>query len=376
MYRTRWLAGVLATAATAAALMAASAVSQEGAGPVEHRDVQSAVKNTRPVAFWVVEQDFTGDFQGVKPALTAFTNEFNQQGLGGALPGFSPKQLLILPEDPTGRPTFPFTLGLTVPRPLAARPPLRLARVEIAKAAVLTHLGPYEQLGPLHGQMVKALPGLAEAKAPDRGPGPGFPSIVVLHNDPTLVKPEEIKSDLIIPATPPRPTLAPEVLRSIAEAAARLQPVSFDIVTEPFNGPVTDLGAMLQKFMSDFEAQNLGPLLSGPGQKPLAIIHGNPDLQRVVPIEIAFPVKRPVAVHPPLANRRLEFDKAARVVHRGQFADLSQVHAEIVKALPKGADGAPNAGFPVILELLTDPLLAAPDQVRTGMIVPAVAAPR
>lgn len=155
----------------------------------------------------------------------------------------------------------------------------------------------------------------------------------------------------------------------IEQAVLDARPVSYQVVAQSFSGSMKDTGDFLKTFMTEFSAQGLEGQLSGPDVRPLQILRGNPDLSPVIPMEIGFPVAGSAGPSSPLSDVTLAFPRAVVYTHQGAYHELSNVHARIRDAVARLAPGHRTA-WPVVLRLLNDPNLVAPDQILTEIIVP------
>jgi DNA gyrase inhibitor GyrI len=336
--------------------------------------VTEAVAQAGPVSFWAVVQEFTGSFQEVNEFLAIFTKEFSSQKLDASLLSFDSKSVLILREDPSTTPKIRMAIGLTVPAILSVREPLKIERVQFGNAVCYTHVGPYEELGKVHGSIVEELQRAPRSsqRAEQRA---GWPVILVLLNDPKLVQPDEIQTEVVVPVEEQAGSLGAHELGPIRKAVQDAQPVSYLLVAQAFDGAVTQLGDFLRTFMSEFSAQGLDESLPGPSVVPLAILHSDPASDKTTKIEIGFPVKEKPEVKEPLAVREFELKKAVVYTHYGDFSRLFQVHEEITRAVPRELTTRngrkPETGWPVALRLCTDPSkVNSPAEIKTDIIVP------
>lgn len=365
--------------ALAAGLSVRLATGQQPAPPpalaaAETRAIQTAVNEAKPLASWAVVQELNGSIQKVDSYLAAFMKEFSAQDLDESLLSFDSTAVLILYEDPGAKPQVRMAIGLMVPARLRVKAPLKVQRLQASRAVRHVHVGPYEQLGRVHSAVGSSLQQASRSAGGGGGPRPGWPVTLRLLNDPRLVKREAIRTEMIVPVdAPPRADLGAESLAGIEKAARAPKPVSFWMVSQTFEGSVTQTGDLLRRFMEQFTAQGLGRSLPSPDTAPLAVLHGNPDQQKTIRIEIGFPVRERIQVKAPLKIRQFQLQRAVTYTHQGGYAQLSNVHGQIAQAVrkvqPAGARGA-GLAFPVTLRLLTDPNEVPPDRNRTEMIVP------
>jgi effector-binding domain-containing protein len=366
-------AGIVALLAVAAVR---SATGQEAPAPsaAEMKSIQSEVADAKPLSTWAVVQEFNGSLDKVDGYLATFMKELASQDLDASLETSDPSAILILYEDPGSKREVRLAVGLTVPSRLRVREPLKVERLRAERAVRHVHVGPYQQLGRVHAALASSVSRQSAAGGARRT---GWPVVLRLLNDPRLVKPEAIKTEMIVPVeAPPRGGLAPAEVTAIQRSVRDARPLSIWLVSQSFEGSVTETGDFLRKFMREFEAQGLGASLGGPEVRPLAILHGNPDQQKSIKIEIGFQVRDRVQVRPPLSVRQFQSKRVAAYTHQGDYRELAGVYGQIEQAARKlapagaaGRDGGPH--WPVALRLLTDPAtVQSPEQIRTEMLVP------
>jgi hypothetical protein len=387
MRETRFLVrGSMIAAAGIVGLLAVavvwSATGQEAPGlpAAEMRSIQSEVAEAKPLSSWVVVQEFNGSMDKVDGYLATFMKELSSQNLGESLESFDPTAILILYEDPGSKREVRMAVGLTAPARLRVKEPLKIQRLRAERAVRHVHVGPYEQLGRVHAAVASSL---SRQVAGGEARRTGWPVVLRLLNDPRLVRPEAIKTEMIVPvAVPPvRGGLGQAQVAAIQKAVREARPLSIWLVSQSFEGSVTETGDFLRRFMQEFESQGLGASLGGPEVRPLAILHGNPDQQKSIKIEIGFQVKERVQVKPPLSVRQFQSKRVAAYTHQGAYRELSSVHAQIEQsarrlapaavAAPGGGGKGPGPFWPVALRLLTDPgKMQSPEGIRTEMLVP------
>jgi effector-binding domain-containing protein len=372
MRETRFMVrGSMIAAAGIVGLLVAAAGQESPAVPAaEMRSIQSEVAEAKPLSSWAVVQEVNGSLDKVDGYLAAFMKELSSQDLDASLESFDPTAVLILYEDPGSKREVRMAVGLTAPARLRVREPLKAVRLRAERAVRHVHVGPYEQLGRVHAAVASSLSRQAAG-----GGRTGWPVVLRLLNDPRLVKPEAIRTEMIVPVeAPSRRGLGQAEVTAIQKAVREARPLSIWMVSQSFEGSVTETGDFLRRFMREFESQGLGASLGGPEVRPLAILHGNPDQQKSIKIEIGFQVKDRIQVKAPLSVRQFQSKRVAAYTHQGEYGELAGVYAQIEqtarKLAPAGGKGA-GPFWPVALRLLTDPAKAqSPKDIRTEMLVP------
>ncbi len=333
--------------------------------------VTTAAKEPRPSAMWAVVQRSTAPFTAVGDLLDAFSREFTAQKLDAALldcPGFEPKAVVIVGQDPRGLAEVPLEVGLQVPGPLEVKTPLALEQLLEPVVVSYTLVGPYEQLDQVYEQIKESLPA---------GSQPKFPIWLRLLNDPRRVDANSIQTDFIVPIDQP-PTLSEDEKARILAAVQAAGPVTYLLASETFHGSVLDIGDFLDRFMEVFQEQGLGDSLASQDTAPVALISSNPDLGGGCPtnctdvdIEIGLPLVSPKAVAEPLRLHEVAFDKAALYTHMGEYSRLSAIYGEISRVARTAGQTPLQPRFPTALRLLTNPkTVANTDEIKTQFVVP------
>jgi effector-binding domain-containing protein len=349
---------------------------------------------TKSFSTWAVVQPVTGSFQKVDSYLATFMKEFSGQGLDAKLLGYDPTSIMVVYEDPAGKKEVRMAVGFTVPASLDVKEPLKLEHFQFPQASSEPFQGPYQGLGRAHAKLATSLKARSVATS--------WPVIVKLLNDPRKVKPDAIRSEMVVPAGATTGAAVPEAapapdgarlyaantaanqkaaplastsMAKIQQAVRAPRAVSYTLVAESFTGSVSQIGDFLHKFMNDFNAQDLGKNLASRDVAPIAILYGNPDQNKEIKIAIGLPVKARVPVKEPLALLPFATKRAVDYLHVGSYGQLSAVHGEIVQGVRKAAPNAKafaaatkEPGFPVALRLLTDP--AKVQTPQTEVIVP------
>lgn len=414
MYKLR-LVGVGLTVATAVVVGFAAVPSRgQGGGaelrPQERQAITRAVRSLRPVGMWAVTQEFTGPLDSAEKFLAMFNREFRSQKLDEGLEGFDTQSILVLREDPTGKNSVRMSVGLSVPSRMSVREPLKVEQFRFPQAARVEHRGPYQELGRVHAATLGELRTLAPRAAAAREKEPtGFPAVMILQNDPRGISKQEIRTELIVPADgdgsvrPGRPgrvelpdrlplrrpnldiflrpgrakPLEQREQIAIRTAVRNIRPISYTLVYQTFEGTPAQMGDFLARFQKEFEGQELGDSLGERAVAPVAILNEDPEKQQSIKIDIGFPVRGRVAVRAPLATRPFNLQRTVSFTHEGSYNQLQSVFSEISVNLKTGgapgfaAAAKPEARFPVVLRLLTDPrTVRSAEEIKTTMIVP------
>ena len=150
-------------------------------------DIEIEIKDIKPFKYVCIEE--TGSFDKMEESIGTLWMEAGKQGLqpAGAMFG-------IYYNDPGNTPEaeWKWEVGFKVAGDVKVQEPLKLKEWTHTKVATYVAYGPYEET---EGKYYPAL----YAKAANMGYVPGGPSMSIYHNDPNTVKPEEIKTELVIP---------------------------------------------------------------------------------------------------------------------------------------------------------------------------------
>jgi effector-binding domain-containing protein len=345
-----------------------------------HR-VEQAIAAARPVDYWAATLHFTGSIKNAAEYVKRFQAEFDAQGLGQALENakFTGTSIIVLAVDPRlgdGE----LWVGLTVPAKFAVKAPLEVHDLHFDDAVSYLHVGPYEEIGRVHDS-VRARAAASTASAG----GEHWPVVLLPLNDPQRVQPQAIQTEVIIPlhkGVKGGPVKGGATTASVADAHAQrvelavrsAAPMSANLVTQSFKGTGQDIDRFLKEFMAHVAEQRLGEHLSEPQPVPWAILHGDPQ-KGAVPIDLAFPIAANTQVKEPLKAQRFTLPSAAKYLHVGDYREIAAVHrtlaARATAAKAGAASGGDEAGYPVVLRLVTDPKKAkSPAEIETEVIVP------
>jgi len=157
--------------------------------PAEMKTIQRETVNPAPYSSWMVTETFTGSLREMGGFLATFLSDFTAQHLDADLGSFRPLSVVLFSQDPMSTSVATLQVGLTVPGAYAVRPPLQTRQVLLSRAAIHTHVGPYEDGGLVHAAMESALP---------PGQRLAWPVVLLLLSDPKMVAPAEIQSTMIV----------------------------------------------------------------------------------------------------------------------------------------------------------------------------------
>ncbi len=147
--------------------------------PMEIKDIQP---------FWYACMEFGGSFQQMEQCITTFIGEFFKQGLipvGPVVGLYHNDPRLTKEED------LKWDIGFPIAEEANVQAPLKKVQFNFTKAAVYLYTGPYEQMDKLYEQMIKFID--------ENGYKMVWPSCEKYLNNPSEVKPEELKTEVIIP---------------------------------------------------------------------------------------------------------------------------------------------------------------------------------
>lgn len=181
---------------------------QPDLSPKEMEAIRAAVKRPAAATFWVVTQDFEGNFDSVDAFMAKFTEEAKRQGVMGkaqGTPNASPTgPIVILYEDPEGKSQFRMAVGTAISQKQVVKEPLKAVQMSFASAVRYTVIGPYENPAPVR----RALSGLKIALREEQMKA-GVEVIVkdtripfavlMLYTDPKRVKAEQKWTEIILP---------------------------------------------------------------------------------------------------------------------------------------------------------------------------------
>jgi AraC family transcriptional regulator len=139
-------------------------------------------------SFWYAYMEFKGPFDQIEKSIQKFMGEFFKQGLAPAGPFLGvyfndPRK--VKPEE------LKWNLGFPVRNDVKVEAPLKKAEFKHKTIAVYLHIGPYENMEKSYDKIFKY--------AEDNGYKPLWPTYDKYLNNPMQVKPEELKTEVIVP---------------------------------------------------------------------------------------------------------------------------------------------------------------------------------
>jgi AraC family transcriptional regulator len=140
------------------------------------------------LTFWYAAMDFSGSFENMNKSVQTFIDEFFKQGLvpaGPMIGGFFNDPGQVKPEE------LKWNIGFMVNKDAVVQAPLQKEEFKAKTAAVYTHIGPYENLGQAYTKIFKY--------AEDNGYKIIWPVYDKYLDNPMQVKPEELRTEVIVP---------------------------------------------------------------------------------------------------------------------------------------------------------------------------------
>jgi len=202
MKTTSWLIGASLLAVTLslgqpriAAQRAKPEPKVGGLKPVEIRNIQAEAAAPKPVSLKLVSQEFTGSFDSVEESFTTFKGEITKQQVGAA---GKPQTYLILQEDPTGKGSFKYSIGIVTAGKAKIEAPLKNETLNFDKAVSHTHVGPYTDLEAVHGAIRTAAKSTKFPVALHLINNPKFP-VVMPGKGPKAAAGPNIRTELLVP---------------------------------------------------------------------------------------------------------------------------------------------------------------------------------
>lgn len=161
-------------------------VMQGFAGQQEKNGQEVEIKELE--SFWYACMEFGGPFDQMEKSIQTFMGEFFKQGLAPAGPFLGvyfndPRQ--VKPEE------LKWNIGFPVSEDANVQPPLKKVEFKKTTAAVYLHIGPYEKMDKAYEKVFKYVE--------DNGYKIVWPVYDKYLNNPMQVKPEELKTEMIIP---------------------------------------------------------------------------------------------------------------------------------------------------------------------------------
>jgi len=151
-----------------------------------------------------------------------------------------------------------------------------------------------------------------------------------------------------------------------APFASLKQGKPFSYCCMAYQGPLTDMGAVIPRFMQAMQGQNLFPSIRGP---MIGVYYNSPadtkpaDLQW----EVGFPVAEGTATQPPLVMKDWKYMSAAVAVHKGAYAKSGETIQRLIDWIKD--KGLVVAG-PMLERYLNNPTQVKPEELLTEIWVP------
>jgi AraC family transcriptional regulator len=139
-------------------------------------------------SFWYAGMEFGGPFEQMEKSVQKYFGEFFKQGLtpaGPLLGVFFNDPSLVKPEE------LKWEVGFPVSKDANVQPPLKMVEFKKTTAAVYLHIGPHENMDKSYEKIFKYVE--------DNGYKIVWPVYDKYLNNPMQVKPEELKTEMIIP---------------------------------------------------------------------------------------------------------------------------------------------------------------------------------
>jgi AraC family transcriptional regulator len=139
-------------------------------------------------SFSYAAMEFTGSFEKMEQSIGLFMQEFFKQGLqpAGTLLGVYYNDPAQVKEE-----ELKWAVGFPVAKESNVLAPLKKVETTFKKAAVYLYTGPYEKMDKAYEKIFKHIE--------DKGCKVAWPCYDKYLNDPRTVKPEELKTEIIVP---------------------------------------------------------------------------------------------------------------------------------------------------------------------------------
>ncbi|NIM13737.1 MAG: hypothetical protein GTO45_16810 [Candidatus Aminicenantes bacterium] len=152
----------------------------------EQTEQQVVIKEGKP--FYLALMEFSGSYEKIPQAVNKVMTEFSKQGLTpvGTLHGiYYNRPQGLKPEE------LKWAVGFPVPKDANVLAPMKKLECNHKEIATYMHIGPYEKMEPSYNKILK----FVESK----GYKVVFPAYEKYLNNPYEVKPEELKTKIVIP---------------------------------------------------------------------------------------------------------------------------------------------------------------------------------
>jgi AraC family transcriptional regulator len=138
--------------------------------------------------FWYASMEFKGSYSQMEKNIGVYMNEFFKQGLipGGPFLGVYYNNPNEVKEE-----ELKWAVGFPVPQDANVQAPLNKTEFKDLKAVVYLHIGPYEKMGESYDRVFKYIE--------DNGYRAVWPVYDRYLNNPQMVKPEELETEIIVP---------------------------------------------------------------------------------------------------------------------------------------------------------------------------------
>jgi effector-binding domain-containing protein len=328
----------------------------------------------REAPFKFVSQEFSGSVEQVDDFMKEFMKNFFDQQL---IPNGHPMALFHNEPKSAEDRNVKFEIGFPVGTrdDLNVRPPLKVQDIQLPAVMRHVHTGPYTELFGVYSK----LKGMVRQGC--CGWSRGF-TIHRFLNNPEYVKPEEIKTEVLIPIEtgPGFEANKPRVKTG--------QSMDYTIMYKSYRGSVDQIGSFVEDFLRLFFGQNRTP--SG---QPMIIF---PDIPRSpkdrnirMDIGIPIPGKDPGGIRyyregrdiqpasgirgrrdesSALKTKRLKMNNFASLDHTGPYVKLFDTHKEMVQELNRYSYQTDSGQ--AILILMNNPTVVNPEEIKAKIIIP------
>lgn len=342
--------------------------------------------------FKFVSQEFKGSVNQIEGFMKEFMKNFFDQQL---IPNGQPMAIFHNEPKSAEDQDLKFEIGFPVGTrdDVKVKSPLKVRDIELPTVVKHVHTGPYQELFGVY----EKLKGVARQNDSDLW-GKGF-TIHRFLNNPEYVKPEEIKTEVIVPVKETsRLTTSKKPLLKIGES------VHYTVMYKSYQGSVDQIGEFVQDFLKEFFSENRTPMGQpmvifanaprGSKDKDLKMDIGIPISEKdkdllspkgTVPIkgrEIkpATTEKHPHSTEPgdvripkggksALKIKTVHMDNVAKQEHIGPYEKLFEVHREMLQETKR--QNFQVSETQAILILLNNPTLVKPEEIRAKIIIPA-----
>jgi AraC family transcriptional regulator len=138
--------------------------------------------------FFLAFQDFNGPYDTMQKKIIEFVNEFMKQGMipmGNAISLYYNSPQEVKEEE------LKWAFGFVVPKETQVKKPIKLKEFKTHKVVLYLHKGSYEKLHESHQRVGKFIK--------EKGFKVKWPMYDRYLNNPQMVKPEDLKTQIIVP---------------------------------------------------------------------------------------------------------------------------------------------------------------------------------